>query len=254
MHFTQLFATALASGAALAAAVPAPAPAPIQVGEDDVILYGSGRYKVIKRSEFDELEQLRKNKIVPPKPAYLDDTMYHGPSNDTGAEVESHSSHDKRWKTNTVIVRNPKQRFLGWDTLMSQVVKGAPTTITVSTGFTITNTITVSQGASFTLVKDFLEASMSIDYSESWASAQTQMFAAPVPEGKFGAFVSNPWTNRESGNVFKGVIGSEGELTYYQADSFESKQFDNMAWVDGVIGLCTGDTLPLKRCLGEGTL
>jgi hypothetical protein len=43
-------------------------------------------------------------------------------------------------------------------------------------------------------------------------------------------------------------------LTPYQADSFEEKSYGDLKWVNGVIGLCTGDEFPLKRCLGEGTL
>lgn len=66
--------------------------------------------------------------------------------------------------------------------------------------------------------------------------------------------MSNAWTNRQSGIVFQGVIGEDAQPSYYQADSFESKSFDSLAWVDGVISLCTGDEFPLKRCLGDGTL
>jgi hypothetical protein len=136
----------------------------------------------------------------------------------------------------------------------SDKTSGAPTTISISTGYSITNSISVSQGASFTLVKDFLSATMSIDYSTSWQTSQTQQFSAAVPEGKYGAFVTNAWTNRESGHVWEGTIGGEGSLTYYQADSFESKSYGDLSWVDGVISLCTGDTFPLPRCVGEGTL
>lgn len=95
---------------------------------------------------------------------------------------------------------------------------------------------------------------MSIDYSTSWETSQSQEFSAEVPAGKYGAFVTNAWTNRESGNVWEGTIGGEGSLTYYQADSFESKNYGDLSWVDGVISLCTGDTFPLNRCVGEGTL
>lgn len=137
---------------------------------------------------------------------------------------------------------------------MSQVAKGAPTTVSVSTGYSIANSVTVGASADFTLVKDFLSTSMSIDYGQTWTSTQTQLFSGVVPEGKYGAFVSNPWTNRKSGNVFKGTVGSEGSLTSYQADSFDSKAFADMQWVDGVISLCIGDAFPLPRCLGEGTL
>lgn len=137
---------------------------------------------------------------------------------------------------------------------MSSVVKGAPTSISVSSDYSISNSISVGTSATFSLVKDFLESSLSIDYSTSWTSSQSQQFTAEVPSGQYGAFVSNPWTNRESGKVFQGVIGSEGTLTDYQADSFDSRAYGDLAWVDGVISLCVGDEFPLKRCLGDGTL
>lgn len=142
------------------------------------------------------------------------------------------------------------------DVLMSQVTKGGPTPtrIFVSSGYDVANSIAVGTSVDVTLIKDFLSASASIDYTQTWTSTQSQQFSAEVPEGKYGAFVSNPWTNRKSGNVFQGVIGSEGTLSYYQADSFDAKQFSQMNWVDGVISLCIGDEFPLKRCLGEGTL
>jgi hypothetical protein len=243
MYFTQ--ALILAGTVALVSA----APAPIAVGADDVILYGNGRLSILKRSDFAELEAARTAGTVPPRPGYLDETLTTYTGNDTNRRTLQLNKRDA-----TLIIANPNSRFLGWDVQMSQVTKGAPTSISVSSGYSISNTISVGTSSSLTLVKDFLSVSMSVDYSHSWQSTQSQVFQASVPEGKYGAFVSNPWTNRASGNVWTGTIGGEGNLTPYQGDSFESKNFDNMEWVDGVISLCTGDSFPLKRCLGEGTL
>lgn len=118
----------------------------------------------------------------------------------------------------------------------------------------MTNSISVSQSAQITLIKDFFSATTTINYQASWQTTQTQQFSSTVPEGKYGAFVTNAWTNRRSGNVWEGTIGGEGTLSYYQADSFEDKRYGDLSWVDGTISLCTGDTFPLKRCLGDGTL
>jgi hypothetical protein len=243
MHFTPLLA--LASSAALIAA--APAPAPVSIGVDDVILHGKGRFTVMKRSDFEELEAARKSGVVPPKPAYLDENHYSG--NETNVPAKKFLKRET-----SIIIPNPNSRFLGWDVQMSQVTKGAPTTIAVASGFSISNSISVGVSAFLTLVKDFLQVTMSVDYSQTWQTTQTQTFTAQVPADKYGAFVSNPWTTRASGNIWTGTIGGDGELSTYQADSFESKKFDSMEWVDGVISLCTGDEFPLKRCLGEGTL
>ncbi|KZM18980.1 uncharacterized protein EKO05_0011314 [Ascochyta rabiei] len=244
MHFSQILA--LASSAALVAA----APAPIPVGVDDVILYGKGgRYTMMKRSDFDEVDMLRKSGVAPPKPGYLDDTLI----TLTGDEiVKSNATVQKRGTL--LIVPNPHSRFLGWDVQTSAVVKGAPTTITISTGYSVTNSISVGSSASFSFLKGFLSATVNIDYSKSWQTTQTQQFNAEVPAGKYGAFVTNAWTNRESGNIWEGTIGGAGRLTYYQADSFENKRYGDLGWVDGVITLCTGVTFPLRRCIGQGTL
>ncbi|KAF2174729.1 hypothetical protein K469DRAFT_743579 [Zopfia rhizophila CBS 207.26] len=158
--------------------------------------------------------------------------------------------------TSTVIMQNPDQDFLGWDVPMSRVVYAstADVTITAVEGYSIGNSITVSTSSELTLVKDFLSMSMGIDYSQSWQSSYSTETTFTVPKGKYGVVVSNPWTHRKSGTVFKGRIGSEGELTTYHADSFSSKSYGELSWVDGVITVCVGDTYPLPRCLGEGTM
>ncbi|KAF2027986.1 hypothetical protein EK21DRAFT_102186 [Setomelanomma holmii] len=220
MHFTRALALISAAGIVTAS------PTPIELGSDDVILHGRGRFTVMKRSDLAELEAARNSAVPPPKPNTLDGSLL-------------------TYTGNAANVSNPNARFLGWDVQVSQIVKSAPTTINVASGFSITNSISVGVSSTLTLVKDFLS---------SWQSTQSQTFTAAVPEGKYGAFVSNPWTNRASGNVWTGTIEGEGSLEYYQGDSSESKTFDTMNWVDGVISLCTGDSFPLKRCLGEGTL
>lgn len=85
-------------------------------------------------------------------------------------------------------------------------------------------------------------------------TTQTQQFSVVVPEGLYGAFVTNAWTNRATGNIWEGSIGGEGTLTRYQADSFENRTYGDMSWVNGVVKLCKGETYPLPRCIGEGTL
>ncbi|KAF2794637.1 hypothetical protein K505DRAFT_324630 [Melanomma pulvis-pyrius CBS 109.77] len=251
MHFPRLIAFSCSAVSVIA--VPF---APIQMGEDDVILYGSGRYQLRKRTDIAELNAFRNNGTIPPKPGYLDDSLFHGPPNTT-TNAPALASLQKRKNHVTIIVKNPASRFLGWDIQMSAVVKGAETggtTIYVTSGYDVSNSVSVGTSATFSLVKDFLEASVSIDYSKSWTSSQAQQFQATVAAGKYGAYVSNAWTNRQSGIVFQGVIGEDAQPGYYQADSFESKSFDGLSWVDGVISLCTGDEFPLKRCLGDGTL
>ncbi|PSN60264.1 hypothetical protein BS50DRAFT_579417 [Corynespora cassiicola Philippines] len=258
MQLTSAFA--LASSLALVSAFPTPdgASKPITVRHDDVVLVGEGRFEVMKRSEFAELEQLRKSSIPPPAPGHFNASLksYSGPELGHAVSESNTSSHTKR-KNQNIIIPNEPQRFLGWDVLMSQVVKGAPTTIYVGTGYEISNEISVGVGLEVGLISDFLSVSTSVDYSNSWTSTQSQELEAEVPEGMYGAFVINPWTNRQSGYIWTGdmgKLGAGGSRTYWQADSFESRKYGDLAWVDGLITLCTGAEFPLKRCMGEGTL
>ncbi|KAF2634777.1 hypothetical protein P280DRAFT_462950 [Massarina eburnea CBS 473.64] len=241
MHIPSAL-TFLAATSSLVAA----APSVIRIRSDDVILYGQGRYTIMKRDDVKELQQYRHNGTVPPMPAYLNP----GLPTINGTKLARHLG--KRG-SETILLPNPATRFLGWDVVMSQVVQG-PAAVTVTTGYSIANSITVGSSTDFTLVKDYLSTTLSIDYGTTWTSSQTQMLKADVDAGKYGAFVSNPWTNRQSGNVWSGAIGTEGTLSPYQGDSFEGKGYGDMQWVDGFVALCQGDSLPLKRCLGEGTL
>ncbi|KAH9866546.1 hypothetical protein J1614_008236 [Plenodomus biglobosus] len=247
MHFITAL---IASSATLIAA--APAPAPIHVGLDDVILHGNGRFAVMKRSEVEEIQAMRNSAIVPPKPNELEASLKFFAGNETNQSPERLSERDG----NTLIIPEPPMRFLGWDVLMSQVVIGGPlnTRITVVTGRSMTNSIAVGMSSDVTLVADFLTVSTHIDYTTSWEENSSQQFSAEVPAGKVGAWVGNPWTNRQTGNVWRGKIGESGELSYYQADSFESKSYNDLSWVDGIVSLCVKDKAPLTRCIGEGEL
>lgn len=125
--------------------------------------------------------------------------------------------------------------------------------VSVTAGYSITNTIGVSVGASLTLVQDFLSTSYQIDYSQSWSSSYSAGYTFTVPAGKHGAVVSNPMTTRHSGSVDVGCVGY-AETTTFQADSYSSKSYGDLAWVEGTISLCTSDTYPMPMCIGSGTL
>ncbi|KAF1927452.1 uncharacterized protein M421DRAFT_421863 [Didymella exigua CBS 183.55] len=246
MHFSQILA--LASSAALVAA----APAPVILGVDDIVLYGKGgRFTKMKRDDFEEIRKLRESGIAPPKPSHLDDSLITFSGNET-VHARPEDSLKKRDDI-SLIVPYPNSRFLGWDVPMSQVAKG-PATVTIATGYSMTNSIAVAEAVKITLVEDFLDSTTTVTYTASWMTTQTQQFAGTVPDGKIGAIVINAWTNRVSGQVWTGQVGYDGSLSYYQADSFDKKSYGDLSWVDGIIGVCLGDTFPLHRCIGDGTL
>lgn len=139
---------------------------------------------------------------------------------------------------------------------MSSVVSAvnSPATVAVTAGYSISNSLTVSTGAELSLIENILSVSYSIDYSQSWSSEYSAQYTFEIPVGKYGAVVSNPTTTRHSGRVWKGCLGEEGTTSTYVGDSYESRAFGGLSWVDGVISLCTSDSFPLMRCVGEGRL
>ena len=106
-----MFASQLTAVLALAATALA-APATITLREDDVLLYGNGRYQLMKRTDLSELEAARKNGTVPPMPSYLDPKLITttGSNNTSTPQVRSLQSRDD----STIIIPAPDNRFLGW--------------------------------------------------------------------------------------------------------------------------------------------
>ena len=160
-------------------------------------------------------------------------------------------------KQQTIFRTNPDQTFLNWDVAMSSVIKGGAndgdTTVSVTAGYQISNSITVTEGISASTPDAFLSASFSIAYDETWTSSYKAAYSYQVPANKYAAVVSNPAVTRKTGQVDIGCVGTAttGE---YTADSYESKAYGGLSWVDGIISLCTGDEYPLKMCVGDGTI
>jgi hypothetical protein len=49
----------------------------------------------------------------------------------------------------------------------------------------------------------------------------------------------------DKGGEWERAIGEERSLTAYQVDDFESGRYRNLAWVNGVLTLYTGDSVLL---------
>ncbi|KAH8794352.1 hypothetical protein F5882DRAFT_288984 [Hyaloscypha sp. PMI_1271] len=245
--------TALLFGVTFVTAATLP---PRMLTEDDVILYGrNGRVEVMKRSEYSVIaatdSPFYNADNVPPANA----TVYKATSSSTTDELPTRAL-GARCSTETVFTLNPVETFLNWDILMSRVVKANTdgTIVSVTEGFSISNSISVSASATLSLVENFLSTTFSISYTETWDSSYAAAYTFSVPTGKYGAVVSNPSTTRHSGYVDIGCIAEGATRVAFQADSYTSMSYDSLAWVDGVIQLCTGDTFPLPRCTGSGTL
>ncbi|KAF4950767.1 hypothetical protein FGADI_7963 [Fusarium gaditjirri] len=146
-----------------------------------------------------------------------------------------------------------EKEFLNWDVPMSPIISsldGSQATVSVTSGFTIANSLKV--GASFSIpLMDILTTSLSIDYTETWTSSQQQSLSFQVPENHHGLIVSQPYVRRVQGNVLDGC-GDEIEKTEFTSDSYESQNYGDLEWVKGIIRLCSSETYPVPFCNGEG--
>ncbi|KAM0356372.1 hypothetical protein HYE67_004938 [Fusarium culmorum] len=145
------------------------------------------------------------------------------------------------------------KEFVNWDVAMSPVISslgGSKATVSVTNGYTITNSLKVGASFSIPLIKDILTTSLSIDYTETWSSSQTQSLSFTVPEGHHGIIVSQPYVRRIEGNVIDGCTGDAKEG--FVSDSYESQAYGNLQWVKGIIRLCSSETYPIPYCNGEG--
>ncbi|KAF8859174.1 hypothetical protein BDZ45DRAFT_714175 [Acephala macrosclerotiorum] len=249
--FTSTFVSLiLAASLASAAVIPDLTLAKRNLTENEIIIWGSnGRVEVMNKSDFALLasQSSLSFNLTAPTPTSLNKTL----SNNT---LPSRSL-SARCSTETIFTMNPVESFLNWDVPMSSILKAntATTTVSVTEGYTITNTVSVGVSTSLTLVEKYLSTTFSINYSEAWASSYSAAYAFTIPQGKYGVVVSNPLTTRHSGFVDIGCVG-EAERTYFQGDSYSSKAYGGLSWVDGTISLCTGDTYPVPMCNGDGTL
>ena len=237
--FTQTIINLLLSSTLISAA----ALKPRLLTADEVIVYNAeGRVEVMNKSTYLALSTLgsRPADIVP-----------------INVNTTAPAALNKRCKSKTIVYENEPQYFQNWDVPMSSVVsaKNSPSaTISVTAGYEISNSLTVSAGIDIGIVEDMLGVSYSVDYSQSWTSTYSAQYTFEIPEGKIAAVVSNPTTTRRTGSVYKGCLGEQYLASTYSGDSYSSRAFGGLSWVDGVISLCTGDDFPLKRCIGEGNL
>ncbi|KAF7933895.1 uncharacterized protein EAE98_003604 [Botrytis deweyae] len=249
-----MYITSLLSSLLLSSTIVGAATIPRNLDESKIILFGeNGRTEVMDKAEFWKHHH---GSNITQSPGPLVGHNGTSASNTTSGGHFASSALDKRCKTATVIRENPDQTFLNWDVPMSSVVKAGTTTATVAVteGYSIANSISVTAGATFTLVKDFLQTNYGITYTETWTSTYTAAYTYTVPAGKYGAVVSNPYTLRKSGYVDSGCVGAAAETSTYQADSYTSQAYGGLSWVSGTISLCTGDTYPLPECTGSGVI
>jgi hypothetical protein len=180
---------------------------------------------------------------------------------ETAPAVTKHTSTSKRGlqrrgceESTEVQVLSDKE-FLNWDVAMSAVVSslgGSVGTVSVTSGFSISNQVSVGVSFDVSLIESILGVSMSVDYSQSWTSDQQQSLSFEVPKDHHGIIVSQPYVRRVEGNVLSGCTNNPSK-TSFVSDTYESQSYGNLEWVKGVIRLCSSKTYPIPFCNGEGS-
>ncbi|KAK2022107.1 hypothetical protein LX32DRAFT_645813 [Colletotrichum zoysiae] len=220
----------------------------------ELVVYGAeGRTHIVTEDTWNLL--LKTMDILPEPPAVDESYLNFKP---VEPEVPHNATLGKRDCSGDVqLVIDTTQRFVDWDVQMSPVVIGAGSKgidITIAKYWSITNTISVSGGIDFGLVKDRLGASLGIDYSRAWTTQQGYLIRGTIDNGYTGVVVSRPWTNRRYGRTFQGCVGNLRQTGTFMADSHEEGSYEGVSWVGGAITACIKRqrSIPLTRCQGSG--
>ncbi|GKT55919.1 hypothetical protein ColTof4_11668 [Colletotrichum tofieldiae] len=224
----------LAAAGLIGAAAAAPAPAPVALNFDDVIVVGEdGTHQVMKSAEYDALQA---RAALAPAPAIK--------------SLESVSRRGCEESTEVQVITD--DQFLNWDVAISPVLSsiGGSATVSVANGYSIANSVSVTSGLTAT-VEGVLGMSLSVSYSETWTTTETQTLGFTVPDGQYGLVVSQPNVRRVTGNILSGCTDSPSK-TEFTSDTYTSQSYGNLAWVKGVIRLCNSTTYPVPYCIGNG--
>ncbi|KAF7546558.1 hypothetical protein G7Z17_g8357 [Cylindrodendrum hubeiense] len=232
----MLFLTAIAVLGLVSTSTAAPAPA-VLAADDIIVLKTDGSSEVMKLADFQALESKSSAPAGFGVRDLSDTTLVRRACDSSSSEIQVTSD----------------EEFLNWDIAISPVVSsaGGTGTVSVASGYTISNAVSVSESASLTIVKDLLSASLTVSYTETWTTSQTQTLTFTVPDGQHGVIVSEPYVRRVQGFMLEGC-SDNWEKTSFMSDSYSSQSYGDMSWVKGVIRLCSSETYPIPYCVGTG--
>ncbi|KAJ6008652.1 hypothetical protein N7499_001297 [Penicillium canescens] len=216
----------------------------LQPGE--IILFGEGRMEVVHESVYQELISSQ--------------ALSHHPGDFHAVETPSASRNSSKLHyrdscdLTTAVITDNTQTFVDWDVQMSPVVIGTGNgmDVSVSSGYTVGNSISVSAGLDLSLIKDKLGSSVGIDYTRTWTTQTVVTVKGTVANGYSGVMITKPIKTRKSGRVLKGCLGSQTEEGTFSADSYEDGSYSGVKWVSGAITMCSKKEFPLSRCSGSG--
>ncbi|KAF2090367.1 hypothetical protein K490DRAFT_36431 [Saccharata proteae CBS 121410] len=245
----------------LAAALPAPA-APSELSEipsvpelrprilteDDMILVGNGRHQVIKKRDYEALRtrSVGMNNTIRSTPTWSNATI--GVTKKIPRELS-----ERGCEESSEVQINDPTHFSNWDVAMSSVVTAehAVASVSVTQGFSLSNSLSVSAGVEVSTVEKLVSASLSVSYSVQWTTSDSIAYTFVVAAGKSGLVVSNPETTRYTGTYIYGCTDSPSTADW-TSDTYTSATMDGLEWVEGKIQLCTSDSYPVAYCVGTG--
>ncbi|WQF89946.1 hypothetical protein CDEST_14960 [Colletotrichum destructivum] len=220
----------------------------VDLAHDDVILFGvGGKYQVLKDAEFQTLKETGvltyggNDKVV--------DTFDHLNVTNVTSTLEARDCPG----LNTEIHVTGSTDFLDWDVQMSAVwgAQQAPVLIAVSHGYSVANQVSFGGGISFPIKA--IGISLNADYTKTWTTTDTTTITYTVPLGYYGTIISQPWTHRVFGNVYKSCGTDNWQKGTFTANSHTSQNYGGMDWVTGVMRLCASKTYPIPYCEGSGS-
>ncbi|KAK0638145.1 hypothetical protein DIS24_g10120 [Lasiodiplodia hormozganensis] len=153
------------------------------------------------------------------------------------------------------LVTDKTETFVDWDVQMSPVVCAVgDMDVSVSSGYTVTNTVGGSAGVDLKFIKDRLGGSLGINYSRSWSTQTSVITKGTVKDGNCGVMITKPIVTRRSGRQFRGCIGSTTQVGTWYADSHNDGSYNGIKWVEGAVSMCSkpGNNPPMSRCNGKG--
>lgn len=230
---------------------------------DEVILYGEGRSEYLARCllHSDSSNVPFFTVEVVHESVYHALMASHGVSLDAPELEDLNASLANRTRLNTrgdchttAVVTDRTQTFIDWDVQMSPVVIGTGNGIDVfvSSGYSVSNSVSVSAGLDWTLVKDKVGVTAGIDYTRTWTTQTVINIKGTVPNGYSGVMITRPIKTRKYGRVLSGCLGSQTQTGTFMADAYKEGSYAGVKWVSGAITMCTKKQFPLSRCNGGG--
>ncbi|EPE03011.1 hypothetical protein F503_08625 [Ophiostoma piceae UAMH 11346] len=218
-------------------------PAPTILSHDDVILLdGNGQPQIMKASEFDALQA--RDMAAPHESSAMLSAAHSRRSGKLARGCEE--STEVQVLSNTTLLTP--------DVAISPVISGENLTIasvSVTSGYSIANSIAVGYSEALTLVEDVLQVTLSVTYTETWTTTDSQTLSFNVPHDMFGVIVSQPYAREIKGNVLSGCTDSP-TVNSFTSTTYSSQAYKDLNWVRGVMRLCTNESYPIPYCIGEG--